>query len=42
MFQRFYMALYFHLHNVSRLPFFAYIAHIKAICNEANERCKRL
>lgn len=36
------MALYFHLHNVSRLPFFAYIAHIKAICNEANERRKPL
>ena len=36
------MALYFHLHNVSCLPLFAYIAHIKAICNEANERRKPL
>lgn len=36
------MALYFHLHNVSHLPFFAYISHIKATCNEANERRKPL
>lgn len=36
------MALYFHLHNVSCLPLFAYIAHIEAICNEANERRKPL
>ena len=36
------MALYFHLHNVLCLPLFAYIAHIEAICNEANERRKPL
>lgn len=36
------MAVYFHLRNVSRLPLFAYIAHIEAICNEANERRKPL
>lgn len=36
------MALYFHLYNVSHLPFFAYIAHIKATCNESNERRKPL
>lgn len=36
------MALYFHLHNVSCLPLFVYIAHIEAICNEANERRKPL